>query len=192
MGPLRIGMIDVAALHTLPATISRFRDAHPDVELHLVVAPSAPLVTALRSGDLDVAVVVRPPVLAQGLDAIPLVDEELRVYAPAAFPRRRAASGWGPWAMYPHGSTTRSLIEAALHRAGAQIEVVTESANPEVLRQMVRLGLGWAVLPESEAETGPDPLRPYRRQPLTTRSLVVLRRSEAPYDPRVEAFLALT
>jgi DNA-binding transcriptional LysR family regulator len=191
-GPLRVGMIDVAALHTLPATITRFRQRHPDVELHLVVAPSAPLVAALRSGDLDLAVVVRPAELPTSLHAHDLIDEELRVYAPEGFPRRRAARSWGPWAMYPEGSTTRALIEAALHRAGAPIEVVTESANPEVLRQMVRLGLGWAVLPQSEAETGPDPLRPYRHQPLTIRSLVSLRRSDAPYDPRVEAFLALT
>jgi DNA-binding transcriptional LysR family regulator len=190
-GPLRLGMIDVAALHTLPGTISRFRDAHPAVELRLVVAPSAQLVTALRAGELDLAVAVRPDVVAPGLDAIELVDEELRVYAPESFPGRRAPSTWGPWAMYPDGSTTRRLIEAALHRVGAPLDIVSESANPEVLRQMVRLGLGWAVLPQSEAESGPEPLRPYRRQPLTTRSLVVLRRSEAPYDPRVEAFLTL-
>jgi len=190
-GPLRVGMIDVAALHTLPGTISRFRDAHPAVELRLVVAPSAQLVTALRSGELDLAVAVRPDVLAPGLEAMSVLDEELRVYAPEPFPRRRAPSTWGPWAMYPDGSTTRRLIEAALHRVGAPIDIVSESANPEVLRQMVRLGLGWAVLPESEAESGPEPLRPYRRQPITTRSLVVLRRAEAPYDPRVEAFLRL-
>jgi DNA-binding transcriptional LysR family regulator len=93
--------------------------------------------------------------------------------------------------MYPAGSTTRAIIERALRRAGARWEVVSESDNPEVLRQMVRLGLGWAVLPRSEAETGPEPLRPYRQEAIATRQLVFARRSEAPYDPRADTFMEM-
>lgn len=187
-GPLRVGMIDVAALHTLPDAITRFRQAHPEVELRLMVAPSAPLLRALRSGYLDLAVVIRPAVVPPGVEVGALAEEELRVYAPDGVPPRRAASRWGPWAMYPQGSTTRSIIEGALRRAGAPLAVVSESDNPEVLRQMVRLGLGWAVLPRSEAETGPEALRPYRRAPIASRSLVFAQRLEAPYDPRADAF----
>ncbi len=190
-GPLRVGMIDVAALHTLPSAITGFRSDHPDVELRLSVAPSSRLLRRLRAAELDLAVVVRPNVTPPGVDLFPLVEEELRVYAPEDAPRRRAASSWGPWAMYPQGSTTRSIIERALRRAGAPLELVSESDNPDVLRQMVRLGLGWAVLPRSEAETGPDPLRPYRREPIATRELVVARRTTAPWDPRAESFVAL-
>ncbi len=190
-GPLRVGMIDVAALHTLPDSITRFRRSYPEVELRLMVAPSGPLLRALRSGTLDLAVVIRPAELPPGLTVSSLSEEELRVYAPEGVPRRRAASGWGPWAMYPQGSTTRSIIEGALQRAGAPLDVVSESDNPEVLRQMVRLGLGWAVLPRSEAETGPEALRPYRREPLASRNLVFAQRLDAPYDPRADAFREL-
>jgi DNA-binding transcriptional LysR family regulator len=161
------------------------------VDLRLTVAPSGQLLRAVRGGELDLAVVVRPPVLPHGLDTTDLVEEELRVYAPEDAPRRRRATDWGPWAMYPEGSTTRTIIERALRRAGARWEVVSESDNPEVLRQMVRLGFGWAVLPRSEAETGPSTLRPYRQEPIAARQLVFVRRSEAPYDPRADAFVEL-
>ncbi len=39
------------------------------------------------------------------------------------------------------------MIERALRLAGAPFAVVAESHQPEVLREMVRVGLGWTVLP---------------------------------------------
>ncbi len=191
LGPLRVGMIDVAALHTSPEAITTFRHRHPEVELRLMVAPSSRLLASLMAGALDLAVVVRPEELPAGVDSSSLVDEALRVYAPAATAGDLPAAEWGPWAMYPDGSTTRSIIERALRRAGAPTDAVSESDNPEVLRQMVRLGLGWAVLPASEADAGAHPLQAFRPEPVARRSLVITRRADAPVDPRAEEFIAL-
>ena len=191
LGPLRVGMIDVAALHTIPGAITSFRHRHPEVELRLMVAPSGRLLSSLMTGALDLAVVVRPEELPAGVDSTALMDEALRVYAPSATPEELPPAEWGPWAMYPNGSTTRTIIERSLRHAGAPIDAVSESDNPEVLRQMVRLGLGWAVLPASEAEAGPRPLQAFRAEPVAQRSLVIVRRSDAPVDPRAEEFIAL-
>jgi DNA-binding transcriptional LysR family regulator len=59
------------------------------------------------------------------------------------------------------------------------MEVVAESNNPDVLRQMVRLGVGSCVLPESVGSAGSDPLTPYETTPLTRRTLGLIRRSDA-------------
>ena len=59
------------------------------------------------------------------------------------------------------------------------MDVVAESSNPDVLRQMVRLGVGWCALPEEVAETGTSPLTRLLGAPLTERGIVAIRRADA-------------
>lgn len=189
-GDLRVGMIDTAALRVLPSAIRSFRVRHPEVDLHLVVEASGELTDRVLAGELDLAVIVRPHQPPPDLAVDLLVEEPLLLFAPpgtATSPPQR----WGPWAMFPARSTTRGIIERALVDRGADLRVVTESPNPEVLRQVVGLGLGWTVLPRSEASAGDGVLTPYRRTPVARRDLVVVRRGAAPHDPRVEIFVEL-
>ena len=76
---------------------------------------------------------------------------------------------------------------AALRKLGAPIDVVAESHQPEVLREMVRLGSGWTVLPRAQAEAGHRPLQNGR--PLATRQLVVALRASAVRDPAVDLLI---
>ncbi|MBK9179396.1 MAG: LysR family transcriptional regulator [Acidimicrobiales bacterium] len=191
-GRLRVGMIDAAAIHHYPDVLAAFRADRPDLDLLLAVAPSGTLLDQLRQGELDLAVCVAPEPPATGLHVVPLREEPLAVYAPGG---RRAGdpSGWGPWVTYPPDAHTRALVADSLRAAGARFDVVAESHQPEVLREMVRLGLGWAVLPVSQAEQEPHPLRRARREPIAVRHLVAVRRSEGPADPGADALLeALT
>ena len=59
------------------------------------------------------------------------------------------------------------------------MEVVAESSNPDVLRQMVRLGVGWCALPEDVAEMGTSPLTRLPGAALTERGIVAIRRADA-------------
>ena len=70
-----------------------------------------------------------------------------------------------------------------LGRLGARVDVVANSHQPEVLREMVRLGVGWTVLPTVQAESGDRPLRGGR--PLTTHRVVIARRAGAIVDAAV-------
>ena len=81
--------------------------------------------------------------------------------------------------MYPAGSQSRRLIAAALARRGAPMDVVAESSNPDVLRQMVRLGVGWCALPEDVAQTGTSPLLRLPGAALAQRGIVAIRRADA-------------
>jgi len=182
-GRVRLGMIDAAAVVHFPDRLQAFRTAHPDVELHLRVAPSAMLLKLLAAGHLDLAVCVAPPRAVKEFATRPLLTESLSVYGP---PGRRigAPATWGPWVLFPAGSHTRGLIVAELRRLGAPIEVVAESHQPEVLREMVRLGAGWTVLPSAQAEDGHRPLGHGR--PIATRQLVIATRASAVRDPAVD------
>lgn len=188
-GRLRVGMIDAAAVDHDADVLRRFRQDRPDVELHLVVAPSGELLSQLTAADLDVVVCVAPRVAPPGIAVDDLRVEPLALYAPDG---RRAgpASTWGPWVTFPEGSHTRAVITDALRAEGAPVEVVAESHQPEVLREMVRLGLGWTVLPPVQAERDPAPLRRARRAPLTSRRLVTARRADALPDAAADALLA--
>lgn len=185
-GRVRIGMIDAAAVVHFPDTLQAFRAGHPDIELLLRVAPSGALLKLLAAGSLDVAVCVAPPRALPGLETRLLRTETLAVYAP---PGKTIGSPgtWGPWVLFPAGSHTRHVVVSELRRLGAPLDVVAESHQPEVLREMVRFGAGWTVLPSSQAEDGPRGLAHGRA--LTTRQLVVATRASAVRDPAVDLFV---
>lgn len=182
-GRVRVGMIDVAAVVYYPDTLQAFRSEHPEIEMLLRVAPSGQLLKALVAGAIDLAVCVEPPRALPGIEIRVLRTEELVVYAPPG-KLVGAPSTWGPWVLFPTGSHTRQAVVTELRRLGAPIDVVAESHQPEVLREMVRFGAGWTVLPSTQAEHGVRALSPGRA--LTTRQLVVATRASAMRDAAVE------
>ena len=180
-GRLRLGMIDASAMQHHGEALRRFRAEHPELRIHLRVGPSSGLLSDLVDGELDLAVCVEPPEPVRGIDAEPLLSEDLAVYAPDGRRHPGPGAGWGPWVLFPRGAHTRAVTEAALRRHGAPVEVVAESHQPEVLCEMVRLGLGWSVLPVTQAEWGNNPLTGC--QVLARRQLVTARRSGAAPHP---------
>lgn len=189
VGRLRVGMIDAAALGHWPGLLQSFRQDHPDIGLQLSIAPSAELLPLLVRGDLDVAVVVPPAVMPTDIEWTELLADPLAVYAPPGI-TPGSADTWGPWVSFPTSSHTRSLIARELERLGARFDVVSESHQPEVLREMVRLGLGWTVLPVIQAELEPNPLIRARPEPLLTRPLVAARRAGSVAHPLLHDFIA--
>jgi DNA-binding transcriptional LysR family regulator len=184
-GRVRVGMIDVAAVDHYPDVLRAFRTDRPDVELTLSVAPSAPLLDDLRAGALDLVVCVDPPSVPAGIELEPLRDEPIVVYAPEGT-RVGKPTTWGPWVLFPQGSHTRHQIIERLREMGAPIRVAADSHQPDVLREMVGLGLGWTVLPA--ASEGSDQL--VRGPTLFDRALVLARRSGAVTDPAADELAA--
>lgn len=193
-GEIRIGMIDAAAVDHYSSQLSDFRSSHPDVDFHLTVGPSGGLLDQLQAAQLDVVVVVRPLDEPDGIETKALLTEDLAVYAPpditTASTRRSHPTSWGPWVLFPTGSHTRALAEQVLMNLGARVDVSAESHQPEVLREMVRLGLGWTILPVGQAERGPNGLTPIQRQPVASRELIAATRTGALPNPLVDLLIA--
>jgi DNA-binding transcriptional LysR family regulator len=208
-GTLRVGMIDAAFLYLLPDVISRFRAERPHVDLRLSVRPSTELLKACRRGDLDIAFVVAPdgtlPDFAGHLtSSLVTVESMWLCVARNATPLPStvadavaiAIAGEQPrWVMYPATSQTRSIVDGGMAKhglttAGLGGEVAAESGNPRVLRQMVELGLGWSVLPESIALSAAN-IKPVGPASIAARPIVAARRTDAPADARAADFLAL-
>ncbi len=181
-GRVRVGMIDVAAVVHFPNVLRTFRAERPAVELLLSVSPSARLLDALRDGDLDLVVCVEPPEPRPGVELAELRSEPLAVVAPAGT-TIGAPSSWGPWLLFPSGSHTRHRITERLGELGAPVRIAAESHQPDVLLQMVVLGLGWTVLPVDasfervDVVIGPE---------LVRRQLVLATRAGSVHDPAVD------
>ena len=173
-GRVRLGMIDVAAVVHFPDVVRAFGTERPEVALTVSVAPSAALLDDLREGELDIVVCVAPPEEVPGVAVEALLEEPLVVVGPAD------AGEWGPWVTFPSGSHTRDLIVEGLRRLGAPLTIAAESHQPDVLVQMVRLGLGWTVLPRhglpGDVTVGPE---------VAVRRLVLARRAGTVSDPAV-------
>ena len=179
-GKLRVGMIDAAAVDHFGETLRSFREDRPQLDLHVTVGPSSQLLQGLTSGDLDLSICVSPQ--DSNFSSVPLLEEDLYVYAPPGA-RPSGPQEWGPWVTFPTGSLTRDLICEALRATGSTFSVVAESNQPEVLSEMVLIGMGWTVLPRIQAERPPASLTPVQKTPLLKRSLVAATRDSNLVNP---------
>ena len=187
-GQLSIGMIDTAAIHHFGDTLVAFRKSHPGLGVRLHVAPSRDLQDQLRAGELDAIVCVDPQDDGT-LVLTPLVTEPLYVYAPPGT-TVGPPSTWGPWVSFPPASRTRALIAQRLRGRGAPFEVVAESSQPAVLKEMVQLGMGWTVLAAVDAEQAPHTLRRAATEPVAERVLTLARRADREPNPALSRLLA--
>ncbi|MEO6125280.1 MAG: LysR family transcriptional regulator [Ilumatobacteraceae bacterium] len=196
-GRIRLGMIDVAVVVHFPGVVAAFRAERPDVRLTMSVAPSAELLAGLRDGELDLVVCVKPPEPLAGIDVEAVRREPLVVMAPTGT-TIGPPSSWGPWLTFPSHSQTRKLIVGALAELGSPTTIAAESHQPDVLVQMVRLGLGWTVLPMTVDQVGlgsgdgvhvvvsPELAQVVIGPQLVERVLVLARRTESISDPAVD------
>lgn len=60
LGQLVIGMVSTAK-YFLPKLLARFREEHPGVEIRLAVGNREQLVALLHAGEVDIAIMGRPP-----------------------------------------------------------------------------------------------------------------------------------
>ena len=189
VGRLRVGMIDIAAVHHCRDAVRRFRAVHPDLDVGYTVAPTGELLARLERSELDVAVCVDPEGTGP-FDTTPLLRDDLAVYAPPGVDADVPPAQWGPWLLFPSSSRTRTAIDRRLREIGAPLVVEMESHQPEVLVEMVRLGLGWTVLPTTQAEHGTHRLSRAMTEPLLSRTISAVTRRGGAVHPAVAPFIA--
>ena len=214
VGSLRMGMIDAAGLYTLPAGLSRLQEEHAGIDMQIVVADTAELLSMLDRYQLDLAFVVGPA--GTSYTSMPITTERMHIYSlphPQSFPRDSLPRDSVPshslpgtptvgtgiadegdpnpegWALYPPGSRTRLLIDQGLVQLGIRPGVALESAHPTVLRQMAVLGYARTVLPQQVVEAGEADSLLVEGPLVALRRIEAVWRSDADLDPRARRLI---
>ncbi|HJV61015.1 MAG TPA: LysR family transcriptional regulator [Albitalea sp.] len=150
-GLLTIGMVSTAQ-YFLPRLLARFRDEHPGIEVRLrVTINREQLLQLLRSNEVDLAVMGRPPselaTRAEAFAAHPLV-----FVAPPGHPLLTV--GHPPVALLePHpfvvregGSGTRAAMEQFFREHRFTPRITMEMSSNETIKQAVMAGMGLGFL----------------------------------------------
>jgi len=198
-GRVTLGLVSTAK-YFVPHVLARFSLAYPGITLHLRDGNRSQILEGVVKGDLDLAVMGRPPdgmdVAAEAFAPHPSVviaapDHPLVAYE--RLPLSILASE--PFILREDGSGTRGLMEQVLGAAGLSLRAGMTTSSNEMIKQAVMAGMGIAVISRHTIglELGLGLLRtlPVEGFPLM-RSWYVAHRRNMPLMPvhaRLRAFL---
>ena len=173
-GNLRLGSLESTAATRLPALLSRYHRAFPEVRLQLVTGTTGGLVTRVVAGELDAAFVAEP-YTAQGLDSLHAFTEELVLIAPRGMGHVEHAAVLA----FAAGCSYRRRLETWLGRSGVIPGRIMEYGSYHAIVACVAAGGGIALVPRSvlalSAQGSALEVRPLPRDVAQARTMLVWR-----------------
>lgn len=155
-GIVRLGAPESLCAYPLPAEITALRTQEPGVRLVLTATGTDSALQALRSGDLDVALVLDTDVVAADLTVRRLHAEPLALVGPAG----RERSDRVDWSdlcevdvlLLEEGCSYSDLTARQLAAAGHPATRRSRFGSVETVKRCVAAGLGLSVLPQVTVE----------------------------------------
>lgn len=149
-GLLRIGAIASVQQDLLVRALGLFRAQYPDVRVRIVPGVSLSLLGQVDAGEVDLAVLIRPPfALPPELGWQPLLSEPVALAVPAAMPEApwRELLATQPFIRYDRASFGGRVVDLFLKKHRIRVHEAVELDEIEAIANMVRHGLGVALLP---------------------------------------------
>lgn len=153
-GIMRLGLIPTVAPYVLPAMLAGLADRLPELTLRVVEDQTARLLTLLREGALDAALIALPSETS-GITEIPIYDEDFVLALPPGHPLsgKRVVPGALanlPLLLLDEGHCLRDQTLDVCRKAGVRIEQAnTQAASVATAVQCVTGGLGVMLIPQS-------------------------------------------
>ncbi len=154
-GRLAVGMVTACSMPLLFDALAEFHEQHPGVEMALREDASDRLASALRDGELDLALIGVGGAVPAGMQARVLVEEPLVAAVPPAHALAHAGSvslgdlEGHPVITLPRGTGIRGALDDAASIAGSTVRVALEASDPRVVARLAARGLGVAIVPAS-------------------------------------------
>ena len=151
-GTMRLVGGMTVCLYVFPALLAEVRRIHPNLDLKITVGSAERSIAMLRSGGGDLGLLTLP-IEAADLVSVPVLQEELLLVTypthPHATKRQVQPSELNrqPFILFETGSITRRLVEEFFTRERIEAEIVMETENVEIIKAMVRHGLGISIIP---------------------------------------------
>lgn len=156
-GALRLGMIPTVAPYVLPSVLAGLAHRLPALTLRVIEDQTERLLTALRGGSLDAALIALPAE-ASGITEVAIYEEDFLLAVPPAHPmagkRRVPASALAelPLLLLDEGHCLRDQALDVCQKAGVRPELAdTRAASLATAVQCVTGGLGVTLIPQSAA-----------------------------------------
>ena len=151
-GTMRLVGGMTVCLYVFPALLAEMRRIHPHLDLKITVGTAERSIAMLRSGLGDLGLITLP-VDAVDLVSVPVLEEELLLVTYPAHPLAKKKSitpadlNRQHFIVFETGSNTRKLVEEFFTREHIKPEIVMETENVEIIKAMVRHGLGISIIP---------------------------------------------
>lgn len=160
VGNVRLGSITILSQTILADALPEFRRAYPSVKFSVWEGPSGIIAERVRSGEIDLGLIAVAPdePLEQGLVYSDLFTDRTVLCAPHDFvlPKkskfRIADFADSPWIIQGEGYARHRMLTRLA--AGANLNVVYESTNPNTTLRLVASGVGIALVSEISFSTG--------------------------------------
>lgn len=157
--PLRagiwLGLIPTVAPYVLPTILAGLAEELPDLTVRVIEDQTERLLTVLREGSLDAALIALPADTV-GITEIPIYDEDFVLALPPGHPlsdKRRVpttALADLPLLLLDEGHCLRDQALDVCHKAGVRAELAnTRAASLATAIQCVTGGLGVTLIPQS-------------------------------------------
>ena len=151
-GELKVGAIGTAQTGLLPQALVRLRQAAPTVECKLVPGVSLELLSQVDAGELDSAIIIRPPFdLPKELHVQVLRKEPFALIVPHALAGDDPLQllGSQPHVRYDRASFGGRLVSRFLREQKLEVQVALELDELEAIVKMVECGLGVSLIPQA-------------------------------------------
>ncbi len=162
-GTMRLVGGMTVCLYVFPALLAEVRRVHPHLDLKVTVGSAERSIAMLRSGLGDLGMITLP-VEATDLVSVPVLEEELLLTTYPEHPLAKKKSivpadlDKQDFVLFETGSITRRLVESFFTRERVEPEIIMETENVEIIKAMVRSGLGISIIPSlaaaAEVRTG--------------------------------------
>jgi DNA-binding transcriptional LysR family regulator len=135
-----------------PALIKEYRRMHPGVEIRVTPGTVTRLLRKFRSGAADLALLTLP-VDDPNFVTVPVMQEELLLVTAPHHPLARKKNVEAkdlmrqPFVLFEAGSATRRALDQFFIRECIEPRVVTETENVEIIKALIRIGMGITIIP---------------------------------------------
>lgn len=161
-GVIRLATECYTCYHWLPSILGAFIEAHPEIDLQIVPEATLDPLAAIRSEELDLAIVHRPPSDDPGIAVEHLFDDELVAAVVPAHPladrRWLEPEDFVAQTLILHSDPENSIVvESFLDPADARPARILELQLSEAVVETVKTGIGvtvmarWAIAPHVDA-----------------------------------------
>jgi DNA-binding transcriptional LysR family regulator len=151
-GALRLSGGMTVCLYIFPTLVKQLRRSHPKLDVKMMVATAGRSVQEIRAGHVDAGLLTLP-VEEADLVTMPVLREELLLVTMPGHPlakRKKIAPqdlAGEPFVAFEAGSGTRRVIDRFFLSENIEPNIVMETENVEIIKAMVKTGLGIGIVP---------------------------------------------